>query len=214
MSEHRDVSIDFLLRQVARARAAGNVEPARPAWEACVFRATARVRRVVGAYRTVQGDAIPAHDREVVVNDALDRACRRMIKTLDKFNERSFMAAMAGCAENACKDYIRKLGAYEKGLHGSFDDAAYEGGGGGRYDDALYREAELRDIDDEQAFDSADRLERALGQMRSANQRRAVQMRRLGCENEEIAETLGVTVDNAYQLVSRGLRDLRGLMEP
>src|SRR4051812_47064532 len=91
-------STDFLLREVARARAAGDVERARPAWEACVFRATARVRTVVGAYRTINGDPIPREDREAAVNDALERACRRMIHTLDKLNETSFMAAMAGCA--------------------------------------------------------------------------------------------------------------------
>ena len=127
MNEKRDVSIDYLLRRVAQARAAGDVEQARPEWEACVIRATVRVRAVVASYRTVNGDPIPRADRDDVVIDALDRAVRRMIHTLEKLNERSFMAAMGSCAENACKDHFRRLGSYERGLHGSLDDPGREG---------------------------------------------------------------------------------------
>ena len=64
-----------------------------------------------------------------------------------------------------------------------------------------------------EAFEAADRLDRGLARMRNGNRRKAVEMRRLGYENEEIADALGVSVDNAYQLVCRGLKDLRGLME-
>lgn len=213
MSENRDVGIDFLLREVARAKAAGDVERARPAWEDCVFRATARVRVVVGVFRTVNGDKIPVDDRDIVVNDALDRACRRMIHTLDKLNKRSFGAAMGSCAENACKDHIRQIGAYERGLKGSLQDPAFEEGDAGRYAEALYHEAELRRIDDEAAIEAADRLDRGLAAMGNENRRQAVQMKRDGHGADEIAAELGVTTVNAYQLVSRGLRDLHGLME-
>ena len=197
-------SLDFLLREVARARAAGDVERARPAWEACVIRATPRVRAVVAAYRTVNGDPVPRDDREAVVNDALERACRRMIHTLEKLNETSFLAAMAGCAENACKDQIRRMGQVERGTAHSLDDPDRP---------EPVAEAQRRALDDEAAFEAAHRIATALERMDNHARRRAVELREQGYEYEEIAATLDVSRDNAYQLVSRGRRDLRELLE-
>ena len=50
--------------------------------------------------------------------------------------------------------------------------------------------------------------------MANSARRRAVELREEGYEYDEIAATLEVSVGNAYQLVSRGKRDLRELMEP
>lgn len=213
MSDSRQVSTDYLLRRVARARAAGDVGPARPEWEICVVRATARVRAVVGAYRAPGGDRIPLADRDAVVYAALERAIRRMINTLDKFNERSFSAAMARCAERACQDYIRSVGAYERGLGGSLDEPAFEDATGGRYDQVVARLSAEQARADEDTRGAAERLEDALGRMSNPRRREAVELRCDGHATEEIADRLGVSVDNAYQLVSRGLRDLRGLMQ-
>jgi len=201
----RTVSTDFLLNRVAAARAAGDVGAAREEWETCVIRATARVRIVVAAFRTGSGDRIPPDDREIVVNDALERACRRMIHTLEKLNETSFMAAMAGCAENACRDHFRRIGQVERGLAHSLDDPDRP---------EPLREAQLRAEDDAAAFEAAHRIASALERMDNAARRRAVELREEGYEYEEIAATLEVSVGNAYQLVSRGKRDLRELMEP
>lgn len=205
VSDLRAPSTDFLLRRVAAARTAGDVEAARAEWVDCVVRATARVRAVVAAYRAPHGDRIPPEDREVVVNDALERACRRMIHTLDKLTEISFMAAMAGCAENACKDYIRATGAVRKRLAHSLDDATRP---------EPLREAHQRAADDEAAFEAAQRVASALERMDNRTRRRAVELREEGYEYAEIAGALAVSVPNAHQLVSRGKRDLRDLMEP
>lgn len=205
MSDLRAPSIDFLLRRVAAARARGDVESARPEWEACVIRAAVRVRTAVASYRTSNGDPIPRDDRPIVVNDALERACRRMIHTLEKHNEVSFLAAMAGCAENACHDHIRRLGAVQRGLAHSLDDPDRPEPVG---------EAERRAADDEAAFEAAHRVASALQRMDNDKRRRAVEMHEEGYEYPEIADTLAVSVTNAYQLVSRGKRDLRDLMEP
>lgn len=199
------VSTDFLLRRVAAARAAGDVEAARGDWETCVIRATARVRIVVAAYRTTFGDPIPANDRDIVVNDAMERACRRMINTFEKFNETSFMAGMAGCAENACHDHIRRIGAVQRGLAGSLDDPDRP---------EPLAAALARAEDDERAFEAAHRVASALERMENGARRRAVELREEGYEYSEIADTMSVSVANAYQLVSRGKRDLRDLMEP
>jgi RNA polymerase sigma factor (sigma-70 family) len=212
LSEHRTPSIDFLLKRVSRARDDGDVERARPEWQACITRATVRVRAAVKAFRTVNGDRIAAHDREIVVNDALDRASRRMILTLETLTEPVFIAAMWTCAEHACRDHIRKEGAREKHLAGSLDDSAYEEGDAGRFDDELFREAERRRTAGEDALAAADRLERALSQLANPRQREALQLKRLGYTYPEIADRLGESKDNAYQLVSRGLRNLRRLM--
>lgn len=198
-------STNYLLSRVATARAAEDVETARDDWETCVIRATARVRMAVAAYRTVNGDAVPAADRDIVVNDALARACRRMIHTLDKLNETSFMAAMAGCAENACKDHFRSLGSVQKGLGHSLDDPDRS---------EPIEEALRRAEDDEAAFEAAHRVASALERMENQARRRAVELREEGYEYSEIADALAVSVANAYQLVSRGKRDLRDLMEP
>ena len=214
MSEFRTRSIDSLLKDVAKARRAGDVERARPQWEACVIRASARVEAAVKGFRTVSGDRVAAHDRADVVNDALERACRRMIHTLDKLNELSFRAAMAACAENACRDHFRRIGAYERGLAGSLDAPAYHEGDGGRYDDQIRRDAEVQRHDDDAAFEAADRLDRAMRDLPPSNKLRALEMRRFGLEYDEIASELGTSRDNAYQLVCRAIKDLRKLMEP
>ncbi len=201
----RTPSTGFLLRRVAAARAAGEVETAAGNWETCVIRATARVRAVVGAYRTSRGDPIPPADRDFVVNDALARACRRMIHTLEKLNETSFLAAMAGCAENACHDHIRRIGAVQRGLAHSLDDPDRP---------ETLAVAERRAQDDEAVFEAAHRIASALERMANGARRRAVELREEGYEYDEIAAALEVSVGNAYQLVSRGKRDLRDLMEP
>jgi RNA polymerase sigma factor (sigma-70 family) len=162
------------------------------------------VRAVVSAYRTTHGDPIPRDDREAVVNDALERACRRMIHTLEALNETSFLAAMAGCAENACRDQIRRIGQVERGTAHSLDDPDRP---------EPVREAERRRLDDEAAFEAAHRIATALERMANHARRRAVELREQGYEYEEIAAALDVSRDNAYQLVSRGKRDLRELME-
>lgn len=198
-------STDFLLDRVARARAAGDFDAARPEWEQCVQRATDRVRTVVRAFRTGNGDPIPASERELVVNAALERAFFKMGGTLERFNETSFMAAMAKCAEFECHDQIRRMGRHAKRAAHSLDDPDRA---------EPVAEAERRAADDEAAFEAAHRIATAMERMSNAKRRRAVELHTDGHEYEEIAAALGVTVANAYQLVSRGKRDLRNLMEP
>ncbi len=213
VDEFRTFGIDALLRRVALARRAGDVERARPEWQACVLRATARVRAVVRGYRTANGDRIPAQDHDEVVWRAIERATRRMIHTLEQLDERSFAAAMATCAENECKDHFRRLGAVERGLAGSLDELRFDEGEAGRHDEELARRAAQRAADDEAAFEARARLEAALPRLNSLNRRRAIELRERGLGYEEIADALAVSVDNAYQLYCRGLRDLRGLMD-
>jgi RNA polymerase sigma factor (sigma-70 family) len=214
LTDYSTYSIESLLRRVAVARRAGDVSKAQPEWEACVIRATPRVRAAVRTYKTVNGDRVGAQDHEAVVNDALERACRRMIHTLDKLDERAFRAALVGCAHNACKDHFRRVGQYAKGIAGSLDQAAFDDGEAGRFDEDLAREAERKLVDDEGAFEAADRLNRAMSQMKHDNRRKAIELRETGLEYDEIAQALDVSVGNAYQLYSRGLKDLHGLMEP
>lgn len=214
LTDYSKLSIESLLRRVALARRAGDVTKARPEWEACVFRATPRIRAAVAAYKTINGDRVDPQDRGEVVNDALERACRRMIHTLDKLEERSFRAALVGCAHNACKDHFRRLGQHARGIAGSLDAPAFDDGEAGRFDTDLAREAERKLLDDEAAFEAADRLSRAMSQMKHENRRKAIELRETGLEYDEIATSLDVTVVNAYQLYSRGIKDLHGLMEP
>jgi RNA polymerase sigma factor (sigma-70 family) len=214
LSEFQSFSIESLLRRVAAARRAGDVTEAQPEWEACIFRATPRVRQAVKLYRTARGDRIPAQDHDEVVYEALERACRRMSHTLETLDEQTFKAAMVGCARNACKDYFRRLGQHAKGIAGSIDQAAFDEGGTGRFDADIARASDFRLADDEAAFEAADRLNRAKSQMKHATRLRAIELREAGLEYEEVAAALDVTVPNAYQLYCRGLKDLHGLMEP
>jgi RNA polymerase sigma factor (sigma-70 family) len=213
LNDFRTFPIESLLRRVAVARRNGDVLAAKPEWDACVIRMTPRVRAAVKAFRTVHGDRVASHDHEVVVNDALERACRRMIHTLDSLDERSFKAAITTCAYNACHDHFRRLGQQLKGIAGSLDEPAFDDGEGNRFDGDLAREAELRQADDEAAFDAGHRIESAIQHMKHDRRRKAVELRELGLEYEEVADALGTSVQNAQQLYSRGLKDMRGLME-
>ena len=207
MPDLRTLPTETLLRRVAVARRRGDVLAARAEWEACCMRAVARVRTVVAVYRTVHGDRVALADRDSVVWEAIERACRRMIHTLDQLDERSFGAAMATCAENACKDHFRRLGAAQRHQAGSLDADDFA------FSPDLARAAEAQAEEDERAFAARVRVEAALPQLKNVNRRRAVELRERGLEYEEIAKVLGVSRDNAYQLYSRGLRDLRKLME-
>jgi RNA polymerase sigma factor (sigma-70 family) len=214
VTEYRTLSIDALLGRVALARRRGDVMQAKAEWDACVFRGTPRARAAVRAFMTKSGDRVPAHDHDSVVYEALERACRRMIHTLDSLDERAFAAAIVTCAINSCHDYFRREGQCARGIRGSLDEPAFDDGEGARFDSDIAREAELQLADDEAAFEASDCLARAMRRMRHTRRRQAVELREQGFDYDEVATALGTSVGNAQQLYSRGLKDIRGLLEP
>jgi RNA polymerase sigma factor (sigma-70 family) len=193
----RHVPVSTLLKQVAHARAAGDWRTARPQWEACIARAKPRVEMVVDRY-VAKGWIRPA-DRDDVVQNALIRAHRKLVENLDSLEEHVFFAAVIKAADFQCRDDARKdLKRRQRSAH---EDAAEAAESRQRWD----REEEIR-----AANELVDDLMRRLPNDR---QRRFVALQRLGTSDADIAADLGVTMDNLYQIRSRTLKALGGLID-
>ena len=208
---HR-LSVNFLLGRVAAARRQGNVRLAADEWNACIARAKPRVESVVDYW--VHRKLVASADRDDIVQAALIRGGRRLLENLDALEERAFMKAMATCAEYTCMDHGRK---HKRKLQRevSADAVATTGDGDAidRYDyffssvaeDVWARGAEIREAEE--------RLDKAISKLTNERQKKLLVLQRLGHSDEIIAELLGVTVTNLYQIRSRTLRELRGLID-
>jgi RNA polymerase sigma factor (sigma-70 family) len=203
----------MLLQTVARARAQGDWRLAEREWEACIARAKQRVERVVEL--AVARRMIAPSDAEEVVQDALIRGARALVENLESLEEHSFFAAMVTCAKYECLDAGRKRvrrERHEKSLDApgsqADDDAP------GRYDKDLGRHAEERWDRDQEIRDAGKTVDDLLPRLRDERARKLFTLQRLGLKDEAIAEELGVTVVNLYQIRSRALRELRGMISP
>ena len=97
--EFRKIPTETLLRRVDAARAQGDWTTARREWEACIARARNRVVVVVDRYVYAKRWIVEA-DHEDTVQDALIRAGRSLVHSLESLSEDSFFAAVVTVADN------------------------------------------------------------------------------------------------------------------
>jgi len=219
VDEFRHLTIEALLRQVAAARAEDRLDTVQREWHAVVVRATPRIRAVVKSFSFPGQANVRIHPDEVddVVHEALIRAMRRMDKTLQTTNEKAFLAAMGTCAFNECRDRCRSRLVHEKRSAGNLGDPARGAKGDDertKHDDALYRLAEQQRLDDDAAHEARDRVQRALARIENPVRRKVLELLEAGYKVPEVAEALNLSPANVYQHRSRGLTELRGLMDP
>ena len=216
-TSYEELSDDELLRIVALARKDGTGRYAsngKTAWGLLAERHFDRVRGVVATFRHPKRPdvRIPKEDR----NDATQDAFIRLLRMLDNFKGDElpeYMAALRTCVIFACLDYCEQVMKREMGIGGSLDEQiSAEEDAGGKFDRRMAELASRYEQAREDARDELGRLGQAIDKL-TEDKRDCLRMTWEGFEPQEIAERLGTSVDNVYQLRSRGLRELKGYLD-
>lgn len=216
-SSYEELSDDELLRVVALAREDGTGRYAakgKTAWGLLAERHFDRVRGVVATFRHPKRPdvRIPREER----NDATQDAFIRLLRMLDNFKGKElpeYTAALRTCVIFACLDYCEQLMKQEMGIGGSLDETVgNEEDAAGRLDRRMAELARRYEQARDEARDELGRLGEAIDKL-SEDKRDCLRMTWEGFEPQEIAERLGTSVDNVYQLRSRGLRELKGSLD-
>jgi DNA-directed RNA polymerase specialized sigma24 family protein len=209
---YRKLPLRLLLQRVAKARRDGDWRAARGEWEACVIRMRPRVELVVDDY--VRRGLVPSSERDPLVWMAIERATRRLVENLEVLEEKTFIAAVATCADFTCRDAGRKH-ARKVRREVSIDATGTSADGDGfNYFDSLLKDVteqlwlrggEIREADE--------RIDKAIARLGNERAKKLFTLQRLGIPDAEIARQLGVEIGNLYQIRSRSLRELRGLID-
>lgn len=199
---------DEHLRRFVAARADGDADAMRRWWEEIVISFYDRMDAIVGV--THKG-RLNDEEHETAVQLALIRFSERLIETFDGASMGELVNATNTLARGICIDVQRA--SVRRNRRQRSLDSGWEGDDEERSanrweaDEALAQHERDETRTDIQAF-----LEWALPQLRPA--RRAVLEQTFhGAELAEICAELGLSRDNAYQLRSRGFKDLAKLKE-
>lgn len=211
----------FLLRDYHAAVARGDVQAAAEAWDQLAVQNWDRIRQAVKVFRFSKGGkGIQPADQGSAASYAYLRI-RAMGAKFHKGEIEAYYAAIWQTTHNACRDFGRKDFRHTKRSAGSLDERFDADSETGPYSRALAAWEEAR------RESSADKLREeakeqrreslvlwAIGQIKNAKYREVLELTyddRL--TTEEIAERLGISMENAYQRRSRGLRELKRILD-
>ena len=210
----------LLLRRYVAARECGDAKAARRLWEELAVNNFDRVQQIVKTFRfSPGGPGIPEHER----GSAASEAYIRVVAMGANFRSREagrYYAALVTCVQNSCRDFGRKELRHEKQSAGSVDKTYEPGGDAGPFDAALAAyDAELRERSVDAVEEELERLEAehlvgwAINQVSNDNYREVLQMTyQQQIPAEEIAERLGISMDNVYARRSRGLKEVETIL--
>ena len=209
----------LLLRRYAVARENGDLDLAGELWEQLAVNNFDRVKQIVKAFRfTPGGRGIPEHEW----GSAASEAYIRVVAMGASFQGREagqFYAALVTCVQNSCRDFGRKELRHERRSAGSIDTTFEPGGEAGPFDAALAAyDAELRERAADAVEDEVERLQAeqlvgwATAQIKNDNYREVLAMTFQNIPAEEIADQLGISMDNVYARRSRGLKELERIL--
>jgi RNA polymerase sigma factor (sigma-70 family) len=211
---------ELLLQRYADAHEAGDRELAAELWRQLAIDNFDRVKQLVKAFRfTAGGKGLPEHEW----GSAASEAYLRVVAMGAGFRGRElgqFRAALATCVQNACRDYGRRELRHEVRAAGSVDERFEPGGEAGPYDAALARHYEEQRRSTAEALEAegravaAERLVAwAIGQVANDSYREVLELTWIArLSAEEIADRLGISIDNVYARRSRGLRELMRIL--
>ena len=160
--------------------------------------------RMDGLVAATHRGRLDADEHELAVQMAMTRFARRLMETFEGASIGQLVNACLTLARGICIDVQRSSVARRAREAVSLDAVeapAWEAD-----------EASRRLDDEERSREVVDFLEWALPQV-GENRRRVLQLTFEGASVEEISSGLGVEPGNAYQLRSRGLKDLAKLKE-
>jgi RNA polymerase sigma factor (sigma-70 family) len=211
---------EVLLQRYADAHEAGDREQAAKLWQELAVNNFDRVKQICKAFRfTPGGKGLPEHEW----GSAASEAYLRVVAMGAGFRGRDlgqFRAALLTCVQNACRDYGRKELRHETHAAGSLDEPFDPGGEAGPFDAALARHEEERRRDAAEALEAEVRARWAasfiawgIAQIENPAYREVLELTWFEKPSgEEIADRLGISIDNVYARRSRGLRDLERIL--
>ena len=210
----------LLLSHYVDARERGELELARSLWEQLAVNNFDRVKQIVKAFRfSPGGRGLPDHEW----GSAASEAYIRVIAMGASFRHREvgrFYAALVTCVQNSCKDFGRKELRHDKRAAGSVDARFEPDGEAGPYDKALAAHDEyLREQVGDALRAEHSRVEAeqlvawGISQVANDNYREVLEMTWLQkLPAEEIADRLGISMENVYARRSRGGKELEKIL--
>jgi RNA polymerase sigma factor (sigma-70 family) len=197
------------LRRFVAARAKGDAAEMRRWWEELVIDFNDRMGNIV---ELVHRGRLDDEEHEIAVQMSLTRFSRRLIDTFEGESMGELVNACKTLARGICIDVQRTSIRYREREGLSLDDGwsadaeervtpRWEADEAGRRYEREQRSAEVEDF-----------LDWALPRL-GDDRRRVVELTFHGATIAEIMDELGITRDNAYQLRSRGMKDLKRLKE-
>lgn len=203
---------DFFIRRFARERDLDRMDAALDIWEQACVRKFDFVRGLIRGFRFPAGQPLRPEDRE----DAQTVCMERILDMGENFRGRSgaeFRAAIMRAVWFACMDLGREILAYEKHIGGSLDER-YEDSDGGLFDTAVERFLSDREQLASEAAESGEDMARmielfdwAVDQVDNDNYRVVLELTfREKLNGSEIADRLGIDIQNVYQRRTRGLK--------
>jgi len=206
----------ILLQRYHVAMARGDLAAAGDAWDQLTVNNFDRIKQSVKLFRfSAASRGLPADEWGSAASEAYLRV-RAMGAQFRKQEVEAYYAALAQTVENSCRDFGRKEFRHTKRSRGSLDERFDPDSETGRYDAALASwEAERRR---RSAEDVAEELHRqwaanfvawGISQIKNDNYREVLELTYIEkLEADEIAERLGISMDNVYARRSRGVREL------
>ena len=211
----------FLLRDYHAAIAHGDLQSAARAWDQLAEQNWDRIVQAVKLFRFSKASkGIPEVDQGSAASYAYLRI-RALGANFRKQEIEAYYAAIWNATQFACRDFGRRDFRHTKRSAGSLDqryDAESEVGPysgalaaweAARREDAAERELEVRELEEEETL-----ILWAISQIKNDKHREVLEMTYNDTlTTDEIAERLGISKDNAYQRRSRGLRDLKKILD-
>jgi len=209
-----------LLTRYHLARERGDLPAAAEAWKQLGLNNWPRVQNVVKGFRFSAGSrGIPDFDQGSAASDGWLRLMS-MGANFQKREPGQYYAALVTCVENACKDFGRREFRHTKRSAGSIDQRYDDNPESGPFDAALAAyERELRRrtteaVEEELENQRAEELVAwAIDQVNNASYREVLYLTLIDkLTAEDIADRLGISIENVYQRRSRGMKELRKIL--
>jgi RNA polymerase sigma factor (sigma-70 family) len=212
----------FLLRDYHVAMARGDLPAAAAAWDQLAEQNWDRINQAVKLFRfsTASGKGIPEADQASAASYAYLRV-RAMGAKFRKQEIEAYYAAVWSTAQNACKDFGRAEFRHTKRSAGSIDElfdaeaevgpysAALAAWEAVRREEAADRELEALELEREETL-----ILWAIAQIKNPKYREVLELTYNDTlSTEQIAKRLAITMENAYQRRSRGLRELKKILD-
>lgn len=198
---------DEHLRRFAAARTSGDTAAMRLHWEEIVIAIFDRVDGLVG---TTHKGRLDDEEHELAVGMALTRISSNLMNTFEGTTMGELVNAMKTLARGICIDVQRQSIAARRRETRSLDDGWHLDAEDAPSPSWDAHEARRRAAREEGGAQAGDFLRWALPQLVDTR-REVMALTLLGASVPEICDQLGITSDNAYQLRSRGSKDLAKL---
>ena len=211
----------FLLREYHSALAASDLRAASAAWDQLAEQNWDRINQAVKLFRFSKGGtAIPDVDQGSAASYAYLRI-RALGGSFRKHEIEAYYAAIWNTTQFACRDFGRKDFRHTKRSAGSLDQRFDAGSESGPYSGALNAwDQARRERAAERLYEEADAQREAslvvwaISLMKNDKYREVLELTYTEkLSTEEIANRLGVSMENAYQRRSRGLRELKKILD-